>query len=95
VPSRSNIILNMRCRSSDLHPAQRGIAPFGAIRPFGPGTNSVQPQIGQAPPAGGKTLDSGLASALIAASLSESLAAIGAVSGQSISPCSTRPFPPS
>jgi hypothetical protein len=49
-----------------LHPAQRGIAPFGAIRPFGPGTNSVPPQIGQARRAGNSTL----ASALIAAPLS-------------------------
>jgi hypothetical protein len=38
----------MRCRSSDRHPEQRGSRPFGASRPFGPGSKAVDPQIGHA-----------------------------------------------
>jgi hypothetical protein len=41
----------MRCRSSEPQPEQRGNRPFGAMRPFGPGSNSVEPQMGQAPAA--------------------------------------------
>jgi hypothetical protein len=54
----------MRWRSRDWQPAQRGILPFGAIRPFGPGTKTVDPQIGQRL----GVADSELASKIIAAS---------------------------
>jgi hypothetical protein len=36
----------MRWRSSDWQPAQRGIAPLGEVRPFGPAPKTVPPQIG-------------------------------------------------